>query len=95
MGLTVCKAFAGAVKESFPDHLRLSIHQSTGEHKVSISLLPTDSSYTTPWHCTVAFMADGTLTSGPKGEFEVNPRFELVWEDGKPSFFREKSTWSL
>ncbi|RYP70480.1 hypothetical protein DL771_005417 [Monosporascus sp. 5C6A] len=84
-------AFAKAVKCAFPDHLRLSIHQSTGEHKISISLLPTDTGYTTPWHCSVAFRGDGSLTSGPKGEFEKDPNLELVYEDGRPSYFREKT----
>ena len=84
------QAFAGAIKAAFPDHLRLSIHKSTGEHKVSLSLLPTDTSYTTPWHCAVAFRADGSLTSGPKAEFEADPSLELVYEDGRPSFYRQK-----
>ncbi|THC88914.1 hypothetical protein EYZ11_011643 [Aspergillus tanneri] len=82
-------AFGAAVKHNFPDYLRLSIHQSTGEHKVSISLLPTRTSYTTPWHCSVAFLADGSLISRPKGEFEDDPRYELVCENGRPSYFRE------
>ncbi|EER29955.1 hypothetical protein D8B26_007224 [Coccidioides posadasii str. Silveira] len=84
-------AFAGAVKHNFPDYLRLSIHHSTGEHKVSISLLPTSTSYTTPWHCCVAILADGTIISGPKGDFEEDPRLELVRdEDGRPTHFRER-----
>ncbi|KAJ5654235.1 Pyoverdine biosynthesis [Penicillium lividum] len=84
-------AFGAAVKQNFPDYLRLSIHQSTGEHKVSISLLPTKTSYTTPWHCSVAFLADGSVTSGPKGDFEDNPKFELIRDkDGRPSYFRER-----
>lgn len=77
------------MSSNFPDYLRLSIHQSTGEHKVSISLLPTETSYTTPWHCSVSFTADGALISGPKGEFEVDPRFELVWRpEGQVSLER-------
>ncbi|KMU91915.1 hypothetical protein CIHG_09696 [Coccidioides immitis H538.4] len=84
-------AFAGAVKHNFPDYLRLSIHHSTGEHKVSISLLPTSTSYTTPWHCCVAILADGNIISGPKGDFEEDPRLELVRdEDGRPTHFRER-----
>ncbi|KAK8109618.1 transferase family protein [Apiospora kogelbergensis] len=82
-------AFAAAVKARFPHHLRLSIHQSVGEHKISINLLPTATTYTTPWHCAVAFRSDGTLISAPKIEFENDPDFELVYEDGRPSYFRE------
>jgi hypothetical protein len=64
---------------------------STGEHKLSLSLLPTDSSYTTPWHCAVAFRADGTLTSGPKAVFDADADLDLVYEDGRPSYYRQKA----
>ncbi|KAF2846133.1 hypothetical protein T440DRAFT_248598 [Plenodomus tracheiphilus IPT5] len=82
-------AFAGACKNAFPDHLRLSIHQSIGEHKVSMSLLNTTTGYTTPWHCCVALMADGEWISAPMGDFQNDPRFEVVHENGQPSYFRE------
>ncbi|ORY16214.1 Pyoverdine/dityrosine biosynthesis protein-domain-containing protein [Clohesyomyces aquaticus] len=84
-------AFAGAVKNAFPDYLRLSIHQSTGEHKVSMALLDTKTGFTTPWHCSVALMADGVWMSAPMGEYKKNPRMETVYEDGRPSYFREKT----
>ncbi|KAF2270327.1 acetyl-CoA synthetase-like protein [Lojkania enalia] len=83
-------AFAGAVKAAFPRHLRLSIHQSVGEHKVSMSLLNTKTGFTTPWHCSIALMADGEWISAPKGDFEKDPRLEIVYENGRPSYFREK-----
>ncbi|KAE9991797.1 hypothetical protein EG327_010993 [Venturia inaequalis] len=82
-------AFAGAIKENFPNHLRLSIHQSTGEHKVSMSLLNTKTGFTTPWHCSVAQMADGEWVSAPMGDFKENPRMKVVEERGRPSYFRE------
>ncbi|KAJ3579990.1 hypothetical protein NPX13_g582 [Xylaria arbuscula] len=82
-------AFAGAVKNAFPDHLRLSIHESIGAvAKLSIALLDTKSGFTTPWHCSVAHLADGWL-SAPMGEFSKNPRLELVHTNGVPSYFRE------
>ncbi|KAH6981583.1 Pyoverdine/dityrosine biosynthesis protein-domain-containing protein [Ilyonectria sp. MPI-CAGE-AT-0026] len=84
-------AFAEAVKATFPDHLRLSIHQSTGEHKVSICLLNTKTGFTTPWHCSVALMADGEWLSAPMGEFGKDPNFEIVYEDNRPSYFKEKT----
>ncbi|KAF5013928.1 hypothetical protein FDECE_103 [Fusarium decemcellulare] len=84
-------AFAGAVKAAFPEHLRLSIHQSTGEHKVSMSLLNTKTGFTTPWHCSVAQMADGEWLSAPMGDFQKDPKLEVVCEDGRPSYFREKA----
>ncbi|KAF1919508.1 Pyoverdine/dityrosine biosynthesis protein-domain-containing protein [Ampelomyces quisqualis] len=88
-------AFARATKKYAPDHLRLSIHQSTGEHKVSISLLPTTGMYTTPWHCCVAFKNDGTIVSRPKIEFEFDPTFDLVYENGQPSYYQERSTTEM
>ncbi|MCJ1419552.1 hypothetical protein MMC32_005907 [Xylographa parallela] len=84
-------AFAGAVKNAFPNHLRLSIHQSTGEHKVSMSLLHTKTGFTTPWHCSVALMADGEWLSAPMGDFKKDPTLEIVYEDGRPSYFQEQS----
>ncbi|KAG8670971.1 hypothetical protein FPOAC2_04275 [Fusarium poae] len=82
-------AFAGAVKARFPEHLRLSIHQSTGEHKISISLLNTKSGFTTPWHCSVALMEDGEWLSGLAIDFKADRLLELVEEDGRPSYFKE------
>ncbi|KAL8995488.1 MAG: hypothetical protein Q9169_004782 [Polycauliona sp. 2 TL-2023] len=83
-------AFAAAVKVAFPQYLRLSIHQSTGEHKISMSLLNTKTGFTTPWHCSVALMADGEWMSAPMGDFRNDPKFELVHHDGQPSHFKEK-----
>jgi hypothetical protein len=91
------QAFARAVRDKFSNHVRLSIHPSTGHNKVSVSTMPTDTSYTTPWHCAVAVRLDGTLTSGLAQTFWDDPTWELVYEDGRPSYFREKSdlyTWS-
>ncbi|KAL9002748.1 MAG: hypothetical protein Q9188_004336 [Gyalolechia gomerana] len=89
------QAFAAAIKHNFPDHLRLSIHQSTGEHKISLSLLPTKTSYTTPWMCAIAYSADGTLTSAPKGDFEDDRKYQLVHRAGRPSHFEERSASEL
>ena len=89
------KAFSAAIKKNFPEYLRLSIHQSTGEHKISLSLLPTTTSYTTPWMCAIAYRADGSLTSAPKGEFEADAKYQVVYVDGRPSFFEEKSVSTI
>ncbi|KKK24685.1 transferase family protein [Aspergillus rambellii] len=83
-------AFAGAVKNAFPNHLRLSIHESVGSTKVSICLLNTRTGFTTPWHCSVAQIADGEWISAPMGEFGKDNNLELVYEDGRPSYFKEK-----
>ncbi|KAG9253419.1 transferase family protein [Emericellopsis atlantica] len=82
-------AFARAVKNAFPNHLRLSIHESVGGTKVSMRLLNTRSGFTTPWHCSVAQLANGEWISAPMGEFEKDDRLELVYDDGRPSYYRE------
>ena len=58
---------------------------------MSVNLLPTDTIFTTPWHCSIAFRLDGTTTTGPRSEFDSNPELELVYEDGRPSYYREKT----
>ncbi|EQK99744.1 Pyoverdine biosynthesis [Ophiocordyceps sinensis CO18] len=84
-------AFARAVREKYKNHVRLSIHASTGATKLSISLLPTTTMYTTPWHCAVAIKIDGTVVTGMRSEFDADEAMELVYEHGRPSYFREKS----
>jgi hypothetical protein len=54
-----------------------------------MSLLNTKTGFTTPWHCSVALMADGEWVSAPMGEFQKDPKMEIVYEDGRPSYFRE------
>lgn len=90
------QAFASAVRQKYRDHVRLSIHPSTGASKLSISTLPTTSTHTTPWHCAVAVRLDGTVVSGMRSNLASDDDLELVYENGRPSFFREKShlfTW--
>lgn len=91
IGLTHTQAFSRAIRESFSDHLRLSIHPSNNETKISISLLPTDTGLTTPWHSTIAIRLDGTITTGHRASFEENDAYELIYENSRPSYFREKS----
>jgi len=81
------------VKATFSHYIRLSIHPSnaSSDKKISISPLPTDTSFSTPWHCCIAFRLDGTTTTGHRADFEADDRYELVHENGKPSFFREKT----
>ena len=56
-----------------------------------MSLLNTTTGFTTPWHCSVALTADGEWLSGPMSDFKKNPMLEIVYEDGRPSYFREKT----
>lgn len=55
-----------------------------------MSLLDTKTGFTTPWHCSVALMRDGVWMSAPKGDFEKDPSMEVVYEDGRPSYFRQR-----
>ncbi|KAF4961576.1 hypothetical protein FGADI_200 [Fusarium gaditjirri] len=82
-------AFAAAVKHGFPNHLRLSIHHSTGANKVSMCLLNTKTGFTTPWHCCVALAATGEWTSAPKGEYLKDPNMKIIHENDRPSYFQE------
>ncbi|KAF2997565.1 hypothetical protein E8E13_001424 [Curvularia kusanoi] len=84
------EAFARAVRENYPEHIRLSIHPSTGEDKISINILPVQKTVT-PWHSTVAIKVDGTVLAGQRKTFEEDTSMELVFEDGRPSHFRERS----
>lgn len=79
------------MRETFPDRLRLSIHPSTGESKISLNLMPTDTYFTTPWHCSIAFNLDGTTTTGHHSTFDENDKYELVYKNGRPYFYREKT----
>lgn len=46
---------------------------------------------TTPWHSTLAIRLDGTVTTGHRETFESNDAYELVYENSRPTYFREKS----
>ncbi|KAI6591061.1 hypothetical protein MCOR12_008198 [Pyricularia oryzae] len=64
----------------------------TGSTKIPVSPLPTDGIYTTPWHCTIAFRLDGTVSTAPRSTFEGDTTLELVQDaQGVPSYFREKT----
>ncbi|KAH6616647.1 Pyoverdine/dityrosine biosynthesis protein-domain-containing protein [Boeremia exigua] len=84
------EAFARAVRENYSDHVRLSIHPSTGEDKISINVLPVEK-VLTPWHSTIAIKVDGTVLAGQRQSFEEDTNMELVSENGRPSYFRERS----
>lgn len=54
-----------------------------------MSLLDTKTGFTTPWHCSIALMANGDWMSAPMGDFKENPRMRIVEERGRPSYFQE------
>lgn len=55
-----------------------------------MSLLNTKSGFTTPWHCSVALLDDGEWISATMVDFKKDPTLEIVYEDGRPSYFGKK-----
>ena len=42
--------------------------------------------------CSIAYAVDGTLLSGPKGDFESDPHFQRIHaDDGRPSHFEQRA----
>lgn len=52
-------------------------------------MLNTRTGFTTPWHCCVALTATGEWTSAPKGEYLKDPNMQIIYENGRPSYFQE------
>lgn len=85
------QAYEAALEAKFPETIRLSIHRSTGNSKVSIPLIPQPSGFgLTPWHSCVLVTANGMYRTGQSQEFRDSERYEIITKDGKPYFFREK-----
>ncbi|GIJ85267.1 hypothetical protein Asppvi_004123 [Aspergillus pseudoviridinutans] len=85
------KMFAAAIKANRTDYVRLSIHESNGAKKLSISLVPQVRGALgyTPWHSSIAVGADGTFRTVHAED--VRETHELVYKSGQPYYFREKS----
>lgn len=85
------EAFTLAIRTLRPLHVRLSMHPSSGIAKLSIPLIPTlDGNFQkSPWHSCVAV--------GLNREYrcvhadEVRDSHDLVYHDGRPYFYRERS----
>ncbi|GAW20486.1 hypothetical protein ANO14919_099920 [Xylariales sp. No.14919] len=87
------KAYGTALHANFPDYIRLSIHDSTGKDKISLALVPNPrergSVGLMPWRSVVAVDSDGSYrTVYPD---QIRDTHELIYKDGQPYFFREKS----
>ena len=87
----VSQAFAAAIKARFDDCVRLSIHSSIGQEKLSVSLIPQKGGNFghTPWHSSVAVGIDGSFSTVHASD--VRETHDLIYRDGKPYYFREKS----
>ncbi|CAI7649920.1 unnamed protein product [Penicillium bialowiezense] len=82
--------FAELVRQIYPDSLRLSIHPSSGQTKLSCPLIPQQESFSmSPWHCSIAVLANGKFITAHKSLHRQ--KFELVEKNGQPYFFRESS----
>ncbi|KAI1752712.1 Clavaminate synthase-like protein [Xylaria castorea] len=85
------KAFAETVKHRYPDSVRLSIHPSNDRAKVSITMLPQDNEIVmTPWHGAVVRDANGR-SSMSHAILVPAMTHDVVYVDGRPSYFRERS----
>lgn len=86
------KAFAAAISYRFKDSVRLSIHDSVGNGKLSMSLIPQAKGSgvaPTPWHSVVAVGLDGTYRTVLPAE--VRDTHDVVYHNGRPYFYREKA----
>ncbi|KAJ5795265.1 Pyoverdine biosynthesis [Penicillium paradoxum] len=91
------KMFAAAIRANRKDYVRLSIHESAGEKKLSVSLIPQTRGTIgyTPWHSCVAVGLDGSYRTVHAED--VRDTHDLIYKNGNPYFFREKSSlfdWS-
>lgn len=85
------KAFTSALQENRGDFVRLSIHDSVGKGKLSMSLVPQKKGALgyTPWHSTIAVELDGSYRTVHASE--VRDTHKLIYRNGRPWFYRAKS----
>ncbi|KAI1353926.1 Pyoverdine/dityrosine biosynthesis protein-domain-containing protein [Xylaria sp. FL0043] len=91
--ITRGKAYGTALRLKFPDYVRLSIHDSNGKGKLSLTLIPSPGEKGViglmPWRSAVAVDADGSYRAVyPE---QVRDTHELVYNNGRPYFYRVKS----
>jgi pyoverdine/dityrosine biosynthesis protein Dit1 len=79
------------IQTMHPEYVRLSIHPSSGEVKLSVPLIPQQGGQfpRTPWHCCIAVSVDGSYKTVHAKE--VSGTYVLVHKNGRPYFYREKS----
>ncbi|EFQ36191.1 pyoverdine/dityrosine biosynthesis protein [Colletotrichum graminicola M1.001] len=87
------ESFTKIILATCPDHVRLSIHPSSGAVKLSMPLLEEkhnpDGFPRTPWDSSIAVSLDGGYRS--LHAKDVRDTHDLVMKDGRPWCFREKS----
>ena len=90
------QTFAAAIEANSKDHVRLSIHQSSGQNKLSIPLIPQPGKgiLMTPWHCAIAVGVDGSFKTVHVAN--VRDTHDMILQNGRPHHLREKSDlWNL
>ena len=82
------------IASTSPGSIRLSIHKSNNVGKITLDLFPpsTNPSFLTPWHGTVAVLADASVrimdaSTVDKAKFDIVPNAQ-----GRPWLLREKSS---
>jgi hypothetical protein len=87
------ESFTKIIQAKCPEHVRLSIHPSSGAVKLSVPLLIEKNNPKgfprTPWHSSIAVGLDGGYTSVHSKD--VRYTHDLVIKDGRPWCYREKS----
>lgn len=88
------KAYGAALRANFPDYVRLSIHDSDGQGKLSLALIPhpreKGSVGLMPWRSVVAVDPDGSYRAVYPAQ--VRDTHEVIYKYGRPYFFRVKSS---
>lgn len=83
------EAYSALIRSEFPNHIRLSMHQSINNGtKFSFQLIPSPKAWTSPWHCALAINKDGILETIHKRD-AIARGMDIVTVDGKPSHFVE------
>ncbi|KAG9499234.1 hypothetical protein J7337_010053 [Fusarium musae] len=84
-------AFAAAIRDSYGDCVRLSIHPTVAISKFPVNLIPQPSGKfgATPWHSTIALSLGGSFETGHAEDFANT--HDLIYLHGRPYYYREKS----
>ncbi|KAI0115741.1 Pyoverdine/dityrosine biosynthesis protein-domain-containing protein [Nemania sp. FL0031] len=87
------KAYGTALRTKFPNHIRLSIHDSVGKGKLSLALIPNPREKGViglmPWRSAIAVDGDGSYRAVYPDE--VRDTHELIYKNEHPYYYRVKS----
>ncbi|KAJ8133279.1 hypothetical protein O1611_g341 [Lasiodiplodia mahajangana] len=90
--ITRGKAYGTALGIKFPNHIRLSIHDSAGRGKLSLALIPSPQKGVIglmPWRSAIAVDGDGSYRAVYPDQ--VQDTHDLVYKNGHPYYYRVKS----